>query len=229
MRTDPTDPISRQAAIVFGLSGILGSLVLFAGDMLFYYNGESTNLIANMAGSSSERIVISGVCALIAAWLYTLASGQIYYAFQPAQKWIRLTVFFSFAAIMIAYGVVHGAYIAIAVSAKNAVGLGMAPDSLAGLAITANNALRFVAYVPFGIFSVVFIVAVWGRKTWYPRWFVLFCPVFPFMVSGRIVENLEGRLKTIVGGGYLNLLLLAFFLASTLVLARRRGSRRNGD
>ena len=101
--------------------------------------------------------------------------------------------------------------------------------ALAGLAITANNALRFVAYVPFGIFSVVFIVAVWGRKTWYPRWFVLFCPVFPFMVSGRIVENLEGRLKTIVGGGYLNLLLLAFFLASTLVLARRRGSRRNGD
>ncbi len=229
MSTDPTDPISRQAAIVFGLSGILGSLVLFAGDMLFYYNGESTDLIANMAGSSSGRIVISGVCALIAAWLYTLASGQIYYAFQPAQKWIRLTAFLSFTAIMIAYGVVHGAYIAIAVSAKTAVGLGLAPDSLAGLAITANNALRSVAYVPFGIFSIVFLVAVWARKTLYPRWFVLFCPAFPFMVSGRIVENLEGRLKTIVGGGYLNLLLLAFFLASTLVLARRRVSRRNGD
>jgi hypothetical protein len=229
MSTDSPDLITRQSAIVFGLSGILGSLVLFTGDMLFYFNGESTDLIANMAGSSSERIVVSGVCALVAAWLYTLASGQIYYAFQPARMWIRLTALFSFAAIMIAYGVVHGAYIAIAVSAKNAELLGMAPDSLTALAVTANNALRSVTYVPFGIFSIVFLVAVWARKTSYPRWFVLFCPVFPFLVSGRIVGNLEGRWKTVVGGGYLNLLLLVFFFASTLVLARGRGSRRNGD
>ena len=69
--------ISPLTAIWLGVSGILGSLVLFYGDMLFYYNGGQTNFISNMSVVSSERIIISGICALISAWSYTLASGQI--------------------------------------------------------------------------------------------------------------------------------------------------------
>ncbi len=224
MITSEQNLISKNTAIWLGVCGILGSIVLFVGDMLFYYNGEQTDFIRNMGIASDERIIASGICALIAAWLYTLGSGQIYYAFQPAKKWLRLTIFFAFAAIMITYGVVHGAYVAIATSAKNAVELGMNPDSFAELAITANNALRYIAYVPFGIFTLLFIPVVWMNKSHYPRWIILFTPAIPFLLSGIIVDSLQGGWKVIIGGGFLNLLLMIFFTSSTIALCMKSPS-----
>jgi len=38
------------------------------------------------------------------------------------------------------------------------------------------------------------------------------------LLNGVITNNLTGKLKTIIGGGYLNLLLLVFFSASTIAL-----------
>ncbi len=210
--------ISKKTAIVLGILGILGSLVLFAGDMLFYYNGSQTDIIANMANSSNERIILSGVCALIAGWLYTFASGQVYYAFQPAKKWMRLTVFTSFLMIMISYAVVHGAYVAIATSAKSALEIGMPPDSFTALAISANNFLRYITYFPFGVFTLLFIPIVWMKKTYYPRWIILFSPIILFLLNSVIIGNLKGGIKIIIGGGYLNLILLVFFTTSTLAL-----------
>jgi hypothetical protein len=218
MNMHSTHCIARKTALLLGISGILGSLTLLAGDMLFYYNGSQTDLIANMAAVSSQRIILSGLAALFATWLYVLGSGQIYYAFQPARRWLRLSVFLSFAAIMIAYGIVHGAYIAIATSAQNAAGLGLDPRALTELAIAANQALRQVTYLPFGIFTLLFIPAVWMKKTFYPRWIILFSPIILFLLNGVITNNLTGKLKTIIGGGYLNLLLLVFFSASTIAL-----------
>ena len=210
--------ITHKTAILLGFSGMIGALVLFSGDMLFYYNGAQTDFIANMSVSSDLRVIASAVTALLAAWLYTLGAGQIYYAFAPAAKWIRLTVFLSFAAVMITYGVVHGAYVAIATSAKNAATLGMTPDSLTDLSVTANNALRLIAYLPFAIFSLVFIPTVWLKNTHYPRWVIMFSPVVLFFLHDPIVGSLEGRLKIIIGGGYLNLILLVFFAISTIAL-----------
>ncbi len=218
MDSNSNQVFSRQTAVLLGILGILGSIVLFAGDMLFYYNGDQIDFIANMGNVSPERIVLSGVSALIAAWLYTFASGQVYYAFQPAKKWIRVTVFVTFTMIMISYGVVHGAYVAIAVSAQNAVGMGMAPDAFTELAVTTNNAVRYITYLPFGIFTALFIPAVWLKKTYYPRWVIIFSPIILFLLSGAITGALDGKMKSIIGGGYLNLILLLFFSTATIGL-----------
>jgi hypothetical protein len=218
MAEQPSHFVTKENVVLFGLAGILGSLVLFIGDMLFYFNGEQSNLIVNMAHASSERIILSGLCAMLAAWLYTLAAGQIYYAFQPAGRWIHTTVFLSFTAIMIAYGIVHAAYLAIAVSAKNAVEMGLTPNSLTDLAITSNHVLRYLVYVPFGVFTLSFIPAVWTGKTRFPRWIVFFSPIIPFLLKNFIVGNLTGSLRVIIAGGYLNLILLLFFAGTTTAL-----------
>ena len=221
--------LKKQSAIWLGLCGVLGSLVLFAGDMLFYFRGDSTDFVLNMGMASSQNIIASGITALIAAWLYALGAGQVYYAFQPAKKWQRLTVFFAFLAVMIAYGVIHGAFIAIATSAKSAVELGMAANALVGLARDANDALRAVVYIPFAIFTCLFIPLVWMRKTLYPRWIVFLSPVVLLLLNDLIVENLHGQWKVIIGGGYFNLMLTVFFLASTIGLYKRPRNRAFSD
>jgi len=211
--------ISRKGALWLGVCGILGSLVLFTGDMLYYYRGDETDLLANMSAVTDERIIISGVLALIAAWLYVAGSGQVFYAFQPEKASMRWLVFASFVMIMVAYGIIHGAYVAIATSAPIAGEMGLPPGDLTELAVAVNQALRYLVYLPFAVFTIGFTISVWRKRTYYPRWMLIFSPIVPFLLKGVIVGSLEGKMKVIIGDGYLNLILLLFFTSSTIALA----------
>ena len=213
--------ITQKQSRWLGLAGVLGGLTLFAGDMLLYWAGDSTDLKLNMGHAAAWRIVASGLTALLAAWLYLLGTGQVYYAFMPAARWIRITVTACFAAIVIAYGVVHGNYIAIAATAQLAVEHGLDMATATSLAVSSNEMLRWVVYPVFALLSVLFVWQVWQRYTRYPRWMLLFFPLLPFLLQGVISKLLSGTLWVVVMGGYLNLLLVVFFVASTIALWRK--------
>lgn len=198
--------------------GALGGLILFAGDMLFYYAGDSTDLKLNMGHSSDLRIMLSGISALLATWFYMIGLGQIYYAFKPASAKTRNIVIISFAAIFIAYGIVHAAYVAIAATAKLSVEHQLDMETATALASQTNNLLRFFVYPFFAVLSFVFIRQVWQKKTLYPQWMVFFFPLLPFLLSTFIGKILNGGLWVVIMGGYLNLMLVVFFLASTAAL-----------
>jgi hypothetical protein len=203
---------------ILGIFGILGGLILFAGDMLLYYLPPSTNLLENMGIISDSRIVLSGLSALIAAWFYTLGAGQMYLAFSPAKKTIRNTASIIFAGILIGYGVVHGAYIAIATSAKIATQNQMDLQTTAKLAIDVNLAIRMLIYPLFAILSVIFIWQVWQKKTLYPRWMILFYPLLAFILKDLIINLFSENFRIIIEGGFLNLILVIFFTMSTVSL-----------
>ena len=204
-----------------GIAGILGGIVLFIGDMLFYYSPTSTDFLQNMALASDARIIASGVCALLASWLYLLGAGQVYFAFEETKPIVKNTVFASFAGIGIAYGIVHAAYVAIATSAKLALVNQLDMQTSVILAGEANNLLRNIIYPIFGLLSIIFIYQVWRKQTRYPRWMVFFFPLLPFLLQGLIVNNLNGVLKVIIAGGYLNIIFALFFLASTISLWKK--------
>jgi len=50
-------------------------------------------------------------------------------------------------------------------------------------------------------------------------------PVILFLLRELIVGNFEGELKVIIGGGYLNLILLLFFASSTIALWLNRKTK----
>ena len=101
-----------------GIAGILGSLILFAGDMLFYYDSVETNLKVNMSNAADWRIKLSGITALFSVWFYLLGLIPTHYAFNKSSKTVKNLLLISFAAILIAYGIIHGAYLAIATTSK---------------------------------------------------------------------------------------------------------------
>ncbi|MBQ4820712.1 DUF6796 family protein [Aquimarina sp. MMG016] len=203
---------------VFGLFGIIGGLTLFAGDMLFYYDHSNTNFRENMGRASDFRIIASAITALLAAWFYMLGVIQVYHAFKPSKPVVRNTLLFCFGAIVIAYGVIHGAYVSIATSAKLATQYNLDINEAVSLAAETSNVLRLFVYPIFGVLSILFIVQVWKRKTLYPRWIILFFPLIPFLIQDFICNNLSGKIWIIVCGGYLNLILIVFFMASTIAL-----------
>jgi len=203
---------------LYGILGMLGGLILFAGDMLFYYHADSTDFILNMAKSSDFKLKLSGISALLATWFYMLGLIHINDALKPTKPFIKNIIIGGFAGIFITYGIVHAEYVAIATSAKIALQNSLDVSSTIFLARDINTVLRLFAYPLFAILSIVFIVQVWQRKTLYSRKMILFFPLIPFLFQGIIANLLSGKLYTIIIGGFLNLILVLFFLASTINL-----------
>lgn len=205
-----------------GLSGILGGLILFGGDMLLYYDPININLNQNMGNSSDFRIIASGVSALLATWFYMIGVGQVYYAFKPTSPTMRNIVLVSFGSILIAFGVIHGAFTAIATSAKLSTEFNLEMESAISLALETNNIMRLFVYPIFAVLSIVFIAQVWKRKTLYPRWIILFFPLIPFLFQDLMYNFLPDNLWIIIYGGFLNLILVVFFTASTIALWNKK-------
>jgi hypothetical protein len=201
-----------------GIAGVVGGLVFFAGDMLFYYSGTSVDLQLTMGHCSDARIITSGIAGLIGTWLYVLGVGQVLYAFETTSAVVRNLVVGSFVAIFIAYGIVHGAYVAIAATAKLAVENSLDVEAATTLAVQANDVLRLFIYPIFGLLSYLFITRVWRRETLYPRWMILFFPLIPFLLQGIFDRALSGSAWIVVVGGYFNLLLVVFYAASAIAL-----------
>jgi len=210
--------INKFWSRLFGICGIMGGLTLFSGDMLFYYDPINANLYENMGNASDSRIIISTITALIASWLYVLGSIHVYQAFKQTKPIIKNLVLFCFATISIAYGVVHGAFVAIATSSKLAVENDLNLNQATLLAVEANNILRSIVYPIFGLLSILFITQVWKRKTLYSRWILLFFPLIPFLLEDVVCKNLSGSISIIICGGYLNHILIIFFTASSIAL-----------
>ena len=171
-----------------------------------------------MGHDSDLRIMLSGLSALIGSWLYLFGLGQVYYAFKPSSVTIRNLVIVSFSAILMAYGVIHAAYLAIATTAKIAIQNSLDLETTTLLASQINKALRLLIYPIFALLSYLFISQVWRKQTHYPRWIILAFPLIPFLIRDVFRSILSGTAWVVVEGGYLNLLLVIFFTASTIVL-----------
>lgn len=213
---------------VMGLFGILGGLILFAGDMLLYYDPISTSFKLNMANASDFRIIASGVCALFATWFYMIGLGQVYYAFKSTKAILRNSMIVCFGSILIAFGIVHGAFLAIATTAKLSIEYNLNINEAVSLSEKINQILRMFVYPIVGILSILFISQVWRRKTLYPRWIIIFFPLLPFLIEDLVCKFLPDNIWIIIKGGYLNIILVIFFTASTIALWNVRKLKVNG-
>ena len=206
---------------LFGVLGILGGITLLTGDMLFYYDPLNSNLLRIWVTHLIQELSKCSYGSL-AAWFYMLGVVHVYQAFIQTKPIIKNTILICFAAITISYGVVHGAFVAIATSSKLAIENNLDLNDSVALANEANNTLRLIVYPIFGLLSILFITQVWKRKTLYPRWIILFFPLIPFLIQDFICNNLSGNIWIIVCGGYLNHILIIFFTASTIALWNKK-------
>src|SRR5450631_25147 len=103
---------SNQARLVAGLSGLVGALLFFAGDMLFYgHLGPGDNFargaLAAVQQSSEERLFAGGLIGPIAACLCIIGFWHIYRNVKSEAQTLGRFMLAAFFAMMVAGSAVH--------------------------------------------------------------------------------------------------------------------------
>src|SRR4030065_1775288 len=110
---------------LFGISGIIGSILFIFGDLLYnHVPGSKNSPTVKMSKLPESRLLNAGTLGLVGCWFYTLASLHLFVAFWPAGDIFAFILSLAFTAKMISYGLSHTAYFSIATGAQIAAKLG---------------------------------------------------------------------------------------------------------
>jgi hypothetical protein len=205
---------------------MLGAVVFLVGDGLLYFTTSGERDVSTiMSQLPLWRLYIGGVLGLVGSWFYTLGAWQVYLAMQPAgRRWARST-FGALAAMMIGTGAFHVAHAGLGLVARTAR---MAQANEVTTHQALDQSWGYIALlvqfltVPAIIFAVLFIAAVFGRRTRYPRWCVLLTPSFLAFLYPTVERLANATLSSVpyllVSGSFYDVGFFLFYAISTLVL-----------
>ncbi len=204
---------------LFGISGIIGSILFICGDLLYnHVPGSKASPAMKMSVLPEGRLLNAGTLGLIGCCFYTLAALHVYIAFKPSGEPFASIVFLAFAAIMICFGIAHTAYFSIAAGAHAAAALGANGEAGGKLGNGFFQRMTYITYVPTVVASLMMIVGILTGRSLYPRWMVIFLPVVIYLLKIPVTRILRGRAGELVNDSYDNLTLFIFFALSTIVL-----------
>ena len=211
--------LTPWALRLFGLSGIIGAILLIAGDLLYnHIPGSKNSPTVKMSQMSEARLLNAGTLGLISCWLYTLASLHLYIAFRPAGEMFAVMVGLAIAATMICYGITHTAYFSIAAGAQVAARLGSDVEAGGKLGNVFFQRLVAITYIPVAVVNLLMLYGILSGQSMYPRWMVVFLPIIIYLLKTPVTRLLRGRVREIIHDSYDNIVLFVFYTLSTIVL-----------
>ena len=194
------------------LIGLLGSFLMFLGDMTLYYDtndydGKDTinNIIGIMKNVSIKRLYIGGLLGPICAFIYCIGFLHIVLAIQEKYLTIGWFVFLINVFGMILGGAYHiqCAYLGLLSRCENK---GAFDEFL--------KFLKFQAKIVFGIMAIanigITLVILFGL-TVFPSWQALFTPIF-LLILTPLADRLPKGLHMIIRGGWFNLIYFIYYL-----------------
>ena len=211
--------LTTWALRCFGLSGIVGAVIFICGDLLYnHIPGSADTPAIKMSQLNEPRLLNAGTAGMIGCWFYLLGSMHLYLAFRPAGEIFAFIFLLAFGAVMVCYGISHTAYFAIAAGAKTASKLGSDPEIGGKLGTEFFHRLVYITYIPVAVSSLMMVYGILNRKSLYPWWMVFFLPIIIYLFKTPIVRLLKGKTRELVNDSFDNIVLLIFFLISTVVL-----------
>jgi len=211
--------ITTLALRLFGISGIIGSILFIIGDLLYnHIPGSKDSNELRLSKIPESRLLNGGALGLVGCWFYTLSAFHLYIAFRPAGDAFAFILSIAFGATMICYGVAHAAYFAIPVGVQVAAKLGSDTESGGRLGWIFFGRLLNITYIPVAIFSLMMFYGIVMGYSMYPRWMVVFLPIILYLLRTPVVKIFKGHLQEMIGHAYDNIILFVFFVLSTLLL-----------
>ena len=195
------------------LIGLLGSFLMFLGDMTLYYDpndydGKDTinNIIGIMKNVSIKRLYIGGLLGPICAFIYCIGFFHIVLGIQEKYLTIGWFVFLINVFGKILGGAYHiqCAYLGLLSRHENK---GALDEFL--------KFLKFQAKIVFGIMAIAnitLVLVILFGFTVFPRWQALFTPIF-LLILTPLAERLPKGLHIIIRGGWFNLLYFIYYFS----------------
>ena len=206
---------------ILSLSGIFGSLLMFTGDMLLYYepvSGLEYDSVAVMSTMPIKRLIAGGLIGPIAA-VFSIIGGYLFYiVFRSANTILAKILFACFAIMFVVAGTYHAMY-------PNFGFIGRLPESLQAeqlLFIRAYlKSINTVAYACGTLFTLLLFYLVIFKKSIYQVWMLLFTPTLLILLAKTIKNYVPYPLGAVVYGGWINLCFMLFFIVCFIHFSRR--------
>jgi hypothetical protein len=201
-----------------GLSGLVGALLFFTGDMLFYgYVGSGAGfpagMVATVATDSSTRLVVGGLLGMPAACLCIVGFWHVRGNVKRSSPFLRELLFLSFAAMMVAGSAIHTLWTAKGLAIKYCSDGGASCSAVITALRSYWNVTYNIGAAPGYVGAVLLILLVAFGKTRYPKWTVLANPAILLLLS-PLANATPAPVGAILVGGFTNLTIAVFFLVS---------------
>jgi hypothetical protein len=207
---------------LLSLSGILGSLLMFSGDMLLYYepvSGLKYDSVARMSTMPIERLIAGGLIGPIAS-MFSLIGGYIFYiVFRSVNKVLAKILFICFAIFFIVAGTYHAMF-------PNFGFIGRLPESLQPQQLlfirTYIKSLYILIFICGTFWTLILFYVVIFKKSLYPIWLLIFTPTLLILLSQSLKDYIPYPLGAIIYGGWINLCFALFFIVCFSHFSRKR-------
>lgn len=205
---------------LFSLAGILGSLLMFSGDMLLYFHlvsGADYNSVPIMSKMPINRIIAGGLMGPIAGAFSVLGGYLFYLVFKSINRFLAAFMFIFFALMFIASGSYHAVFASLGL-------VGRLPEPH-----QAEQLLFLKTYLK-SIYSFIFACGlIWTlllfylvifTKTIYPKWMLFFTPTLLLLLSPYFKDLIPYPLGGILYGGSINLIFMLYFTVCFIALRK---------
>ena len=198
--------------------GLLGSVLMFAGDMLLYFtpgaydmDGTLRPYMRIMRDVPAGRVRIGGALGPVAAFLYVLGFAGLALVARGDLSWLVWLAAALLAFALVCGGAYHAQYVYLSVIAK--AGREELYDEVAG---NIMFVMRF-ATVPMYLGFVVLAAAVVLGQTVFPAWLVVLTPLVTSFL-GLVWMRVPQPARCVLFGGWSNLVFTVMFAAMVLAL-----------
>lgn len=195
------------------LIGLMGSFLMFLGDMTLYYDsndydGKDTinNIIGIMKNVSIKRLYIGGLLGPICAFIYCIGFYHIVLGIQEKYLSVAWFVFLLNVFGMILGGTYHiqCAYLGLLSRYENK---GAFDEFLKFLRFQAK-----IVFTTMALENIATALIILFGFTVFPRWQSLFTPIF-LLIFTPIVDRLPKGLHMIIRGGWFNIIYFIYYLS----------------
>jgi hypothetical protein len=204
----------------FGLTGLLGAIVLFVGDMFLYGHfgsaAEFTVAVQAVARNASQtRLLIGGLLGPIGAMLYIPGFWHVHLNTMQNSRSVSRIIFICLTCMMLFGGTFHGLWAVRMLLLKYSP----SPAEGADLLIASFNRYLnsvFALSLSIGcIGGILLILIILFNKTGYPRWMVLVNPGLLLLLT-PLIKHIPYPFGSIIYGGYINIVFIVFFSCSVI-------------
>jgi hypothetical protein len=207
--------------VLFGILGIAGSLLMFSGDMLFYFTNQdyayvSDNISRVMGTMPAWRLQLGGFLGIVAGFHYLFGYYMISKAVEVKSKKPAIIIFFIwlFCTILGAGYHSHFPYLGYAARHITEVTILTEFENILIPYVLVNMSLHVIV-------SLYFAILILTKRTLFPRWFVVLTPIVLLWVIYPL-KQLPSPFSNALAGGWYNLMNTIFFIGAILVLKKRK-------